>query len=132
MRVILKSASSNLQLCMNLSILDLEIYQSFVQRFGIPAGGHDMIGQHPFTAYPFLPDIFTNPRQVSTVRFPCSIDRSSIVSGFDMRRHDAMKRKHRDDDFVLTISDDEGDGVLDLDAEVLAASGEDASAGLDL
>ena len=43
-----------------------------------------------------------------------------------------MKRKQEDDDFVLTISDDEGDGVLDLDAEVLAAGGdgEDSSEGL--
>lgn len=41
-----------------------------------------------------------------------------------------MKRKQDDDEFVLTISDDEGDGVLDLDSEVLAAGGEDYSAGL--
>src|SRR5277367_372181 len=34
-----------------------------------------------------------------------------------------MKRKQEDDEFVLTISDDEGDGVPDLDAEVLAAGG---------
>ena len=43
-----------------------------------------------------------------------------------------MKRKQEDDEFVLTISDDEGDGVLDLDAEVcaVASDGEDSADGL--
>jgi ATP-dependent RNA helicase DDX27 len=49
-----------------------------------------------------------------------------FVVAFDTRQREiAMKRKQKEDDFVLTISDDEGNGVPDLDAEILAAGEDD-------